>query len=133
MASDKERPSIPWREDKPAFHVTREDPDALRARRHFHKPHLYYVGSDEGCGCGFQREHDRLSETPEERGRTRANQENLADYLRQCLEDEEEIELYGCWSGDEGEEATSERDLPLDSLLSDSFAFVESQRIRIHR
>jgi hypothetical protein len=53
LAADAPLPLISWDAQAPAFHVkalgSRDDP--VRAR--FSKPHVYYVGSHEGCGCGF--------------------------------------------------------------------------------
>ena len=54
IASDCLLPTSAWDETRPSFHVRelveRDEP----VRRQFSKPHVYYVGSHEGCGCGFQ-------------------------------------------------------------------------------
>ena len=56
LASDKERPLVPWDEARRGFHVTPCDGVALP---HLTKRHLRDLGSDQGCGCGFQ--HAALS------------------------------------------------------------------------
>mgnify|MGYP001202638673 CR=1 FL=1 len=133
MASDRERPEVPWDEAKPAFYVNASDPDAERARGQFTKKKLYYLGSDEGCGCGFQRENDWMSEDPKERDAKRENQLRLASYLSSCLEDEDAIELYGCWSGGEEDEPVRTREIVVADLRDEHFFFIESERIVVKK
>jgi hypothetical protein len=133
MASDRDRPDVPWDEARPAFNVKLSDPDAERARGQFTKKRMLYLGSDEGCGCGFQRENDWMSDVPKERESKRENQRRLADYLATCLEDEESIELFGCWSGDEQEAPVREREIDVADLLDERFFFIEKERIVVKK
>lgn len=105
MASDRARPEIERNEAEPAFYVKRNDPDAESARKQFTKKNVYYLGSDQGCGCGFQQEYDSMNDDSKERESKGENQRRLALYLAECLSDEESIELFGCWSGDEQEDS----------------------------
>jgi hypothetical protein len=131
MSSEQERPIIPWDEKTPRFHVKADDPDSERARIHFSKPHVYYVGSDNGCGCGFRREPDCGVDEPEELASKRDNHERLHAFVRTCLADEEFIELFSCWSGDEAEPLQSRRDVALADLIATDFYFSERQLTRV--
>ena len=133
MASDHDRPEIAWDDAKPAFHVKPSDPDAERARGQFTKKKLYYLGSDEGCGCGFQRENDGVGDDPKRRESKRENQLRLADYLTACLEDEETVELYGCWSGEEQDEPVRKREIVVADLRDERFFFIERERILVKK
>jgi hypothetical protein len=131
MASAKRRPTIPWDQNTPRFHVTGEDADARKARGHFTKKRVLYLGSDNGCGCGFRREHDGAIDEPEELAAKRDNQRRLHDYLQACLADEDFVELFSCWSGDEADAVESSRDIAVADLLDESFFFSESQLTRV--
>jgi hypothetical protein len=52
-------------------------------------PHVYYVGSHEGCSCAFNYEHEFKSVL------------ELRDYLRKALAISEEIEGFSCRPGQE--------------------------------
>ena len=135
LGSDKERPLIPWDESAPRFHVKAgdNDEDAQKAAIHLRKRFIYYVGSNCGCGCGFRREHDDMIDDANELASIRDNQQCLYDYVAQCLNDGETIELYSCWSGDEALPLQEQRTIMVDDLLSDSFWFGERQRTVVVR
>lgn len=131
MASDRDRPPVTWDDAKPAFHVMADDPDAERVRGQFAKKNVYYLGSDNGCGCGFQRENDWLSSDPKERASKQQNQKLLAGYLAGCLNDEDGVELFGCWSGDEQETPVRRREISVSDLLGEEFFFIEKEHILV--
>lgn len=132
MASAK-RLTIPWDQNAPRFHVTEGDADARKARVHVTKERVYYVGSDNGCGCGFRRETDLGFDDPEAVASKRDNHRRLHDYVAACLADEDSVELFSCWSGDEDEAVESSRDVALADLLDESFFFSERQVTRVFR
>lgn len=127
LASDKVRPAIAWDESNRRFHVTLGDPSSERARRNFSKPNVHYVGSDNGCGCGFRQEHDYTSDDPEQEASKRDNHQRIRDYLSSCLADESSVELYSVWSGDEELPTEHTRVVALSDLLDPGFAFLERQ------
>lgn len=133
MASDRNRPEIAWDAAAPRFHVRAHDPGVPRVRPRFTKPHVVYLGSSESCGCGFRQEHDREfgPDDPERRAVTEDNQRQLHAWVRECLADEPEVELFGCWAGDEAEEAVGHRLLGVDELVSDAFVFVEGEVLTV--
>jgi len=127
MASDRERAVIPWDEKNLNFHVTANDSDALKASQHFTKKNIYYLGSDNGCGCGFRRETDGYIDDPKELASKAENHRNLHNYLKECLKDEQTIELFSCWSGDETDKVEHRQEIALSDLLRPEFIFLEHQ------
>lgn len=127
LASAKHRPVIAWDDNSPSFHVPLDDDDAAKTAPHFTKPIVHYVGSDNRCGCGFRQEYDHMSDDPEQIASKNENQRRLHDYAAACLTDEDWIELYSCWSGDESLPYEHSRKISLDELLADEFAFLERQ------
>jgi len=89
---------------------------------------MAYVGSDNGCGCGFRREHDEMIDDPEQLASKTDNQKRLHDYIASCLVDQESIELYSCWSGDETLPIEHDRRIQLLEIVSAEFSFSERQR-----
>lgn len=75
---------------------------------HFTLPHVVYVGSDRGCGCGFRHssgfegwpDNCIICDRDEGTEAKQANHESLVALLRQHFRSEPFVELYGCWEGD---------------------------------
>lgn len=98
VASDVRLSELP--EDTPppplSMRPARDDEEGVRA--HFTKPHVYFLGSHTGCGCGFA-----YGEGVEDDVEGRASVRRLGEYLADALERAGPLELYACWDGDEGE------------------------------
>src|SRR5579862_3212367 len=105
VASDYALPTLAWDKDHPRFHVTglteRDEP----VRKHFSKPFVYYVGSHQGCGCGFQFvEHDFLEHQYETKENVEADKveivaahdscRRLAEFLSVALQHQATVEMY---------------------------------------
>lgn len=131
MASDRPRPVIAWEEASPAFCVSVSDEGIAAARSQLGKAHVHYLGSDQGCGCGFAGEHSWMDEDPEQQAATRENQRRLAAYLADCLADEDHVELFGCWSGDEEQPRVRSREIAVEDLLDQEFHFIEKEHITV--
>ena len=54
FASDYSLPTSAWNQACPRFYVVELAAHDQSVRRQFSKPFVYYAGSHEGCGCGFQ-------------------------------------------------------------------------------
>ncbi len=54
LGSDIEVPTSKWSLQDHRFHVEKVDEETMPVRRHFSKPHIYYLAAHEGCGCGFE-------------------------------------------------------------------------------
>jgi len=101
VASDHPLPTKAWDENQPGLFVV-EVPDHDEAREQFSRRHVYYVGSHQGCGCGFSYGRlQGLEEDPGELAATRASRRGLSDLLTASLAHQVEVEVYACWNGDE--------------------------------
>jgi hypothetical protein len=89
-------------------------------RQHFTLPLVYYVGSHEGCGCGYNSDDvarlgfDTLAEIEplvdglltRERVRFEAEQQSrqfLYDLLVKALTESDLVEVFACWGGNEAD------------------------------
>jgi hypothetical protein len=61
-------------------------------RQQFSKPHVYYIGSYTGCGCGF---------SPDDPSGTAKRAETIAALLAYLDREapDHEVELFTCWEG----------------------------------
>ena len=129
IASNIPLPLILWDKNEPAFHVaelsTEED---QKVRVQFSKPHIYYLGSHEGCGCGFPYTDSLGNE--EDKDKTQQTRERLVEYLRSALKTQEDVELFFCWEGDQDAEVESRRTLNLQEM-GDAFGFETKQLLKI--
>ncbi len=51
LASSLPLPESKWNERNPGLYVEAVPESEAAVRRHFSKPHVYYAGAHEGCGC----------------------------------------------------------------------------------
>ena len=101
IAADQPLAEIAWDERCPAFHVRRIQGSESAVRQHFTKPHIYYAGAHEGCGCGFSYGLLRLNGVEEDPATLAAGQESvrrLSAYLSEATAKLGALELYACQS-----------------------------------
>jgi hypothetical protein len=117
VASFKPLPVIPWDPKKPAFHVINL-PESMRAvRKLLPYPHVYYVGSHEGCSCAFNYEHEFKSVL------------ELRDYLRKALAVADEIEGFSCRPGQEQLNVKHSVTISPSGVALPEFFFQDGQRL----
>src|SRR6266446_4942076 len=103
VASDYPLPTSAWDQGRPRFHVTELGDRDQPVRRQFSKPCVYYAGSHEGCGCGFQYgEYEGFEEDPAALAAARDSRGLLAEFLSVALQHQPAVELFACWDGDQG-------------------------------
>ena len=134
IAADSEIPLLPWDETSPGLFVQELQPalDASVAE-HFSKACIRYVGSHEGCGCGFRCGEDWFDDEDEEQDEdaskdTAARQkdhEQLRDYLVEHCTGQQHVEIYGCWEGDWQEKPLGKVQLRVDEIAGRRFCFLE--------
>lgn len=135
IASDKVLPTIPWNNEYPDFYITdlkETDIEFTGVRKQVTKPYLYYVGAHTGCGCGFAYGmYEVLDESDiEENKLNRHSVEQLFLYIRRNLGSGEELQLYSCWAGNEGNSYEKKSIVDLGAFtLGDSFCFGENEII----
>lgn len=129
MASDRSLPLVAWNEKAPAFYVANLHTEDTGVRKQFTLPHVYYIGSHEGCGCGFLKE----GEVGEAFEQCHNNYLHLAEYIRRVQQDGAIIELFSCWEGDQEEEPELlEVVMPMD-LEKPEYQFREKLSAQIQR
>jgi hypothetical protein len=89
-----------------------------------------YIGSDEGCGCGFRHAlFDKGQWLPvindEGFDNNLQNHRQLFDFINDNLSDQDIIEIYGCWDGDFSERQEYKEEILLKDLLDTEFHFRE--------
>jgi hypothetical protein len=126
IAANRRLPVIDWDESHPAFYVATLGDDQEPVRNQFTKPHVYYAGSHEGCGCGFQLGKDRGPADPEQvRGRESLGA--FSSYLQEALTRVDDLELFACWEGDQTARVERRRHLTPTDLRRDDFCFLERE------
>lgn len=134
IGTDEPVSSIPWDEQNRNLNTQDLREHDSGVVRHFEKPHVKHVGSDQGCGCGFRHVLYQNGEWPEEAmignehytGEVeQPNHVQLHAFLAGQLEQAEEVELYGCWDGDFTESSEGSTVLSIDRILDRGFFFRE--------
>jgi hypothetical protein len=121
LATDKEIPEIKWNSTSPDFHVKRENNRRKILNRMVSKS-LYYIGSNEGCGCGFLLEG--IVEASEQWEAKKENYRAFARYLYLNLKDET-VKIFVCWEGDQEKDPKKEVRINIDQIESGEFEFEE--------
>ena len=124
VASDVSLPLLDWRDDNPAFHVTPVPDREVSVVGQFTKPHVYYVGSHEQCGCGFEYDEDDYGE-PDQRAAAVRSVDALRSYLEAALRATASLELYACWDGDWALPAEHRTVLDVSQIGGPAFAVAE--------
>lgn len=125
-----EAPRIPWHEKLVGISTAEVVERDHAGKEKFALPVVTYVGSDQGCGCGFRHvlfegggwPNEHLTGLQED---TQQNHDALIAFIRQHFATEPFVELYGCWDGDFAEPLASEIDLALSRVADPVFCFRE--------
>ncbi len=116
-----------WDENDRKFYIEDLSDRDQKVMRHFIKPHVYYAGSWQGCGCGFFAEPEWAESENDlnEINATRKCISDLVGFLRKVLETSISIELFVCWEGDQGIDPKRNLEVTPDELLGHSLPFQE--------
>ena len=121
LASDKQLNLVPWNEKQPKFNVISISSREGKVKKQFKYTNVVYIGSHEGCGCGFFKE----GEIGEELKQIQANYDALAYYLTSQQFKGAQFEMFSCWEGDQGTVPEFNEKLSLKELVSLEFEFKE--------
>lgn len=124
LASDKELHIVPWDEASPAFNTQVLSPTDVSVKVQFSLPHVIYVGSHEGCGCGFRSADDDGAEEKAIREKT---VHALADYLNNMLTTGARLEMFLCWEGDQGQTPVARKKITPKEFLGSDFPLGEKE------
>lgn len=127
IASDYPLPIMAWDQDNPRFHTADLSKQDETVRGHFSKPYVYYVGSHERCGCGFQWGENEESEDEDDLPAKQESRRRLVEFLAGALQDQPAVEVYACWDGDQAAPANRDEQVRLAELLEHRTFFRERE------
>jgi hypothetical protein len=145
IASDVKLPLVPaGQDDYQPIYVDELSEYNLSVKKQFTKKYAFYIGSYQGCGCGFSYgeyniDTSELDESlieffDDEQKKRKESVRELFNYISNSLENVSDIELYSCWAGKENEAPKHRLEINLaDFSLSDKFSFEEDQLIIIRK
>ncbi len=117
LAAPQELPTIGWDETTPAFHIIRLPRHAEDVRKHFRSEYVYYAGSQQGCSCAFNYEHEYDSIV------------ELRNYLRNALICVNEVELFACQAGGEARDTQHALVTSPEGIALAEFFFKDGQYV----
>lgn len=124
LGSDVELPQVKWEEAAPAFNTQPLSDTEERVRIQFSLPHVIYLGSHDGCSCGFFREDDDESEDKNQRDE---DTKRLSNYLHEALEVGANLEMFLCWQGGEMDPQVTRKKLTPKDFLTPEFPLKENE------
>jgi hypothetical protein len=132
IASEYPLPTSSWDETNPCFYVETLSERDESVRRQFTKPWIYYVGSHEGCGCGFQYgQYAGLEKDITALAAARDSRHRLAEFLAVALQHQWEVELFACWDGDQTAVVEHRGRIRASDLMRDRTFFREKELLVI--
>ncbi|MBM3342336.1 MAG: hypothetical protein FJY56_09525 [Betaproteobacteria bacterium] len=124
LASDKELPTVPWDEDHPSFNTQALSDVEEPVRTQFSLPYVIYIGSHEGCGCGFKNvDYD----DPDECRKRAETVHSLAEYLCSALSQGAHLEMFLCWEGDQTHAPVAKKSITPTEFLALEFPLAEKE------
>jgi len=137
VAASKKLPLREWNKDKPGVHTANLQDYELGVLGRLSLPFALYVGSNQGCGCGFRHSivdgQGWLPVIPSEKYELNAEQENhvgLWQYLTESLEGGS-IEIYACWNSDVNECPDCIGHIRIEDITNSDFYFKEGWLYRM--
>ena len=132
-------PRSEWILDGPLVNVRNLHESDAWTRAFFTKPEIQYIGSDTGCSCGFPTVmQDGYGNWPYYKDPVKdaediESDKNICNELCKILTqaDEDWIELYGIWAGNEGCEPLAREEVSLDDIRRELFRFKEGGFYRV--
>ena len=122
LASDTPLPVIPWDATVPSLYVEKDT--YHKPIPALSKPYVYYLGSHNGCGCGFLLDGN-TPDTPEYRAIMQTYAQ-LANYLELATRDAR-VELFMSWEGEEGHDPQRNASIRPEDIRKGLVAFREGQ------
>ena len=132
IAADRPLPLIPWEPNADCVHTDNVPDSDTAIYSHFTRRHVYFVGSDTHCGCGYRNASYQNGSWPEEEWRpdddtrhitAQPNHERLVRLVREHLAGEESFELYGAWESSFIDPTLCHQDITIERLLELDFYF----------
>ena len=121
FASNKPLPLVEWDKENPAFNVQELNAHERKIQAQFKSTNIVYVGSSQGCGCGFFKD----GVVDEELRIVQKDYDSLVSYLKKLQVRGTKLEMYSCWEGDFKEAPESMHKVTLNDIAALKFEFQE--------
>lgn len=137
ISSNNRLPIIEYKKDSPDFYVkeiSEGDFGYMGVRNTMSKDFIYYVGSHKGCGCGFNYGIYELYDEDDikEDNLGRESVKKLFKYIKDCLADVDQIDLFTCVAGNEDKQPERISFMNIGQIqLGDEFSFSSNNELRI--
>lgn len=118
-----------WPQEAQRFHTATLQPAQEAVRSHFNHPHVLYVGSYEGCGCGFNYGRE-CPDVEVDAAHLTAARESVAELVR-YVQYSGVREIYSCQFDDEAKPVTRRRTVTLQLLASPDFVFGDRELLTV--
>ncbi len=105
IGSDIPLATITFNKDSPALHTEKLGVNEAIVSKHFSTSYVLYIGSSEGCGCGFQQalienNTNWMNIITEDIEYYQKNMQQLYKYVDDIIKKGGKVELYACWDGE---------------------------------
>jgi len=128
LASDKELPLIPWEKASPAFNTTALSEADISVKSQFSLRNVIYLGSYQGCGCGFMPADE---DEPKDIANRAATVQALSCYLDNALLQATHLEMFLCWEGDQTQSPVSKKVVFPQDFLVEEFPLAEKEFAKV--
>ena len=131
LGTNVKLPIIELDRNLPRFNARHLEYYELGVKSRITMPDVLYLGSDQGCGCGFRHALlDRKEWYPiveEDREAIESIQKNHQDLLEYILSyvNSGPIEIYGCWNGVVNDSIRSVEEINVKVIIDKGFYFKE--------
>ena len=130
IATNEVMPTILYDESSRTLNTEDITEDEETLKNIFSLPNIKFVGSDQGCGCGFRHAlldgNNWLTVLDEDQTNfDNSNHRNLVDFIVNNNITEKKIEILTCWEGDHNEPLKSFETIQIQDLLKEDFYFKE--------
>jgi hypothetical protein len=123
IASKQNIPTIPWDKDKPAFCIIEANQNEHHeVYKQFSLPHVYYIGTQEGCGCKFiyDENNPEFVWNSDDLELRKHNVSKLVSLLNKLLLNEDWIEFFSCYAGNQTKEPVKIKTIEPEALFKSS-------------
>ena len=123
-------PTIPYDENHRRLNTENIVDEEMNLRNVLSLTNIKYIGSDQGCGCGFRHAlldgNDWFNVIDDEgTDFDNSNHQNLVDFIIENNTGEKMIEILSCWEGDHNEPIMFHETIKIYDLLNSDFYFKE--------
>lgn len=130
ISTDRPLPTIPYDEKDRKLNTEDITAGENALKNLFSKSNIKYVGSDQGCSCGFRHaliHNDTWLDVVDDENTLfdNSNHINLADLIKRNNPDGKTVEILACWEGDQNEPILYRETIKLTDILDKDFHFKE--------